>query len=73
MTTKQILINAKKAKSTAVLLDSDRKNKILMCMADALIKNADLILDANKNDIENAKRWVLISNCRIKKHFKGGV
>ena len=25
------------------------------------------------NDIENAKRWVLISNCRIKKHFKGRV
>ena len=55
MTTKQILVNAKNAKSKAVMLTEERKNKILMCMADALIKNANSILGANKKDIENAK------------------
>ena len=55
MTTKQILENAKKAKATAVMLNSETKNKILLCMADALVKNCDAILDANKTDLENAK------------------
>ncbi len=55
MTTREILIAAKKASPALVLLDTDTKNKALSAMADALIDCADSILSANKLDMEASK------------------
>ena len=55
MTTIQILENAKAAKLGAMLLDTDKKNKALLCMADKLIEHTDKILSANSVDVEKAK------------------
>ena len=55
MTTRELLENAKKAKMEAMLLDTETKNKLLLCMADKLVENTDKILDANKIDVEKAK------------------
>ncbi len=55
MTTKQILENAKRAKLSAMLLDTDTKNAALLCMADKLIEHTDKILSANSVDVEKAK------------------
>lgn len=55
MTTKQILENAKGAKLEAMLLDTEKKNNALLCMADKLIENTEKILVANEKDVENAR------------------
>ncbi|MBR5218406.1 MAG: glutamate-5-semialdehyde dehydrogenase [Clostridia bacterium] len=55
MTTKQILENAKGAKLEAMLLDTEKKNNTLLCMADKLIENTEKILAANEKDVENAR------------------
>ncbi len=55
ITTKEILIEAKKVKTCLASLNTEEKNKALLFMADALIENADEILTANKSDLEKAK------------------
>ncbi|MBE6813898.1 MAG: glutamate-5-semialdehyde dehydrogenase [Ruminococcaceae bacterium] len=55
MTTKEILIEAKKVKTLLASLSTEEKNNALLKMADALIENADGILTANKSDLERAK------------------
>ena len=55
ITTKDILIQAKKVKTCLASLNTEEKNKALLFMADALIENADEILTANKSDLEKAK------------------
>ncbi len=55
MTTFEILENAKSAKLQAMLLDTEKKNKALLSMADKLIEHTDRILDANLQDVEAAK------------------
>jgi len=55
MTTKQLLENAKKAKLSAMLLDTETKNKALFKMADKLIENTEKILAANDVDVKNAR------------------
>ncbi|MBQ8391336.1 MAG: glutamate-5-semialdehyde dehydrogenase [Clostridia bacterium] len=55
MTTRQILENAKAAKLSAMLLDTNTKNDALLCMADKLIEHTDKILSANAVDVEKAK------------------
>lgn len=55
ITTKEILIEAKKVKTRLASLNTEEKNKALLFMADALIENADEILIANKSDLEKAK------------------
>lgn len=55
MTTKQILENAKAAKLSAMLLDTNKKNDALLCMADKLIEHTDKILSANAVDVEKAR------------------
>ena len=55
ITTKDILIEAKKVKTRLASLNTEEKNKALLFMADALIENADEILTANKSDLEKAK------------------
>ena len=58
MTTAQILENAKNAKKEAMLLTPDKKNEILLAMADCLIESTDEILAANAVDIEKARETV---------------
>ncbi len=57
MTTQEILIQAKEAKTALMLADAERKNMALHKMADALVKqeHAARILEANKRDLEAAK------------------
>ena len=58
MTTAQILENAKNAKTEAMLLSSEKKNEILMAMADCLLEDSEKILAENTIDIENARSKV---------------
>ncbi len=58
MTTKEILSRAKCAVKSALMLTTEQKNNALICMADALIENADSILTANKTDIQRAQGTV---------------
>jgi len=60
MTTQEILIQAKEAKTVLMLADAGRKNTALLKMADALVKPeyAAGILEANKSDLEAAKGTV---------------
>ncbi len=53
--TLEIIKRAKAASSALGVLDSERKNKALLSMADALEQNAEEILLANALDLENAK------------------
>ena len=55
ITTKEILIEAKKVKTRLASLNTEEKNQALLFMADSLIENADEILTANKSDLEKAK------------------
>ena len=55
MTTRQMLENAKAAKLSAMLLDTNKKNDALLLMADKLIEHTDKILSANAVDVEKAK------------------
>ena len=55
ITTKEILIEAKKVKTLLASLSTEEKNNALLKMADALIENTDEILIANKSDLERAK------------------
>ena len=55
ITTKQILIDAKNSKNALISLSEQKKNSIIISMADALIENEQEILKANEIDLENAK------------------
>ncbi len=55
LTTLELLERAKAAKLSAMLLDTETKNKALSKMADKLIEHTDSILAANKTDVENAR------------------
>ena len=54
MTTLEILQNAKKT-ALSGMLTTEQKNNALTEMANALIDNTDIILNANEIDVENAK------------------
>ncbi len=56
--THSILVNTKKASKSLALLDSQTKTQALQFMADALTKNADKIIEANKIDAQNAKQTI---------------
>lgn len=49
-----IFSQARKAGTQLALLSSTQKNALLSCIADVLTEDADIILEANKKDIENA-------------------
>ncbi|MBE6591581.1 MAG: glutamate-5-semialdehyde dehydrogenase [Ruminococcaceae bacterium] len=55
MTTRQMLIGAKKAAASAMLLDTDTKNAAIEAMARAIEDNIKTILCANAQDMEKAK------------------
>ena len=55
MTTQEILKAAKAAAPALAILDTEKKNAALSAMADALLENADAILEANATDMAAAK------------------
>ncbi len=55
MTTQQILVAAKEYAPSLAAVDTAIKNSALSAMADALEANSESILQANAQDIENAK------------------
>ena len=57
--TKKLIRIAKEAKEASRMLatvSTEKKNQVLVTMAQALVDNKDSILKANKKDLENAKR-----------------
>ena len=69
-TTSEILKAAKAATIELSSLKSEEKNAALLAMADALEENADEILSANCQDVENAKNTlspVMIDRLRLDK------
>ena len=58
MTTLEIVRAARGAKNALMLADSDRKNRALLAMADALERSCPAILAANGQDLENARGTV---------------
>lgn len=58
MTTLEILRAARGAKNALMLADSDRKNRALLAMADALERSCPAILAVNGQDLENARGTV---------------
>ena len=55
MTTLEILQQTSNAKTALLTADTACKNKALLAMADALLKQMEQILEANRVDMENAK------------------
>ncbi len=56
--TSDILVRARGAKASAMLLTTEQKNRALYCMADALESATDSILAANAEDIDAARGTV---------------
>ena len=55
MSTQIILEKAKQSAPALATLDTEKKNKALAAMADALMTHCDTILAENAKDMENAK------------------
>jgi glutamate-5-semialdehyde dehydrogenase len=51
----QVGIMAKEASKSLAKVSTNQKNKALLAMADHILNDKELILDANKIDIEQAK------------------
>lgn len=58
MTTQELLKQAKSAAAQMALLTTQQKNNALLAMADALLRNSDEILVANREDLAAAKGTV---------------
>lgn len=56
MTVIDLAKKAKTAKYDLAIMDSESKNKAIELVADALLKNADKIIEANAIDMENGKK-----------------
>ena len=55
MTTLQIMQAAKEAGKELINYSGEKRSAALVCMADALIKNTEAILSANRRDLKNAE------------------
>ena len=55
LTTQQILINAKSAKTAVCALPNEIRSKAVCAMADALLESAEIILSENAKDLEAAR------------------
>uniref|UniRef100_UPI004056E137 glutamate-5-semialdehyde dehydrogenase n=1 Tax=Agathobacter sp. TaxID=2021311 RepID=UPI004056E137 len=79
MTTFEILTKAKQAKQSMMLASTEQKNNALHAMAEELIKAAEEILAANKQDVEAAKGTIsevmidrlLLTETRIQQMAQG--
>lgn len=54
-TVKTLCQKAKTAANTLGITDNDTRNRAILAIANALQANADIILDANKKDLQNGK------------------
>ena len=74
-TTQDILRDAKRASKSASALTTEKKNRVLLKLADALEARADEILSANAIDLQNAKGVlpdVMLDRLRLdKKRIQG--
>ncbi|HJJ31248.1 MAG TPA: glutamate-5-semialdehyde dehydrogenase [Methanocorpusculum sp.] len=61
MTTTELLEKARSLKSAAAALSGEAKNAALSSMADALIKNTEAILSANREDVKKAEGVLSVS------------
>ena len=52
MTTQELLEGAKAAKTAAAALSTQEKNRLLLAMADSLVRSEEDILSANDRDVE---------------------
>ncbi|MBQ1210328.1 MAG: glutamate-5-semialdehyde dehydrogenase [Clostridia bacterium] len=55
MTTRDLLLKAKAAKTAVAIASTEQKNSALLAMADALLAESDAILSANAADMQAAK------------------
>ena len=53
--------NAKNAARSIAILSNEEKNSALKILSENILKNSEKILDANKKDIDNAKKNSLSS------------
>ena len=51
----EICKNAKEVSRQVARLDTNTKNKALLAVADALIAQADVIIEANSHDLEHGR------------------
>lgn len=55
MNTQELMQSARRARTSLASANTETKNKALMCMAEALEKNAEQILEANTQDMEEQR------------------
>jgi len=55
LSTKEILVNAKNAKNSALVTSKEDRKRAVLAMADAILENKEQILEQNRMDLENAK------------------
>ena len=55
MTTRDLLLKAKAAKTAVAIASTEQKNSALLAMADALLAESDAILSAHAADMQAAK------------------
>lgn len=58
MTTQELLEGAKAAKTAAAVLSTQEKNRLLLAMADSLVRSEGDILSANDRDVEAARATI---------------
>lgn len=58
MTTQELLEGAKAAKTAAAALSTQEKNRLLLAMADSLVRSEGDILSANDRDVEAARATI---------------
>ena len=58
MTTQELLEGAKAAKTAAAALSTQEKNRLLLAMADSLVRSEEDILSANDRDVEAARATI---------------
>ena len=55
MTVKELAVNAKAAAPCLAVCSSQQKNELLLCISEKLVQHQELILQANNQDLKNAK------------------
>ena len=58
---KALCESAKRASHSIALASEDKKNKLLVRIAELLVENAETIICANKLDLEKAEEWAGVS------------
>ena len=75
MTTHELLLAAKAAAPALAWLGSEEKNAAILRMADAIVRETDVILAANEADVQAAKGTisdVMLDRLRLTQRRHGG-